>query len=116
MAWNMGWIFHCSGSFSWYVRGPSTSEIWKGPSCFGATLLLSYCSFEFFNSNHTRSFFCKGLNLWVVCSIIFCLANSWAAIASSHASCKFQIYSSASGMFVLGNAVGMALGSLPMMR
>ena len=47
------------------------------------SFLLSYRSFRFFDSNHTRLFFWNGLNLWVVYSIIFCLANSWAAIVLS---------------------------------
>ena len=60
----------------------------NGPSLFGASFLLLCHNLRFFDSSHTLSLILKGVNPLVVLSIIFCLANSWAALASSLAFCS----------------------------
>ena len=54
--------------------------ILKGPSLFGASFLLSWRSFKYFDSSHTFSPTLNGVNPYVIYSIIFCLASSCACM------------------------------------
>ena len=65
------------------MSGPSFSVIVKGPSHFGVIFLLLYLSLRFFASSQTLSLTLNPLKVRLSLSSICCLANLWAARASS---------------------------------
>ena len=88
----------------------------NGPSRLGANFLLSCRNLRCFDSSQTLSPSLNGLNPHVILSIIFCRANSCAALASSLAFCNSNNRSFVAGMFVTGNAVGIESGLYPICR
>ena len=88
----------------------------NGPSRLGANFLLSCRSLRCFDSSQTLSPSLNGLNPRVILSIIFCCANSCAALASSLAFCNSNNRSFVAGVFVTGNAVGIERGLYPIYR
>ena len=99
------------GNCNWYVTGPSTFVISKGPSLFGP-IFLWWFVFKFRVSSHTLSPFLNRVKVDLHRSIIRDRASSCAARASSRFLIRVCILLSMVGYLVFSNDRGTAMGEI----